>query len=321
MASKITLKNNLGYKKIKEEFIKFNLNGFKFRNKVAAFDYDHTLVKPIKTTFSLNIDDWTWLRKDVPNKLKELYNEGFSIVIFTNQTKTFKIEQIKISLESLHIPLSVYVGTTDNSKKPNTFLWNLFIEDSNVDIITGESFYVGDALGRDGDWSDTDGIFAKNIGICVKTPEEMFPYEIKVETDFTDKTYQELVLMMGYPGSGKSSYINNKISDNYKIITCDDVDLKTESKRKKRTRDILKMGFSAVLDATHASRKKRKIFIDIAKEYNIPVRLIHLNTSFEESKERNINRINKVPLIALYMYRKNYEEPLLEEGYDEILLI
>ena len=80
-----------------------------------ALDYDHTLVKPNKGTFSLHKDDWVWLRSQVPSKLKQLHNQGYSIVIFTNQSKSFKIEQIKHT-EILNISIRVYIGISKDKK-------------------------------------------------------------------------------------------------------------------------------------------------------------------------------------------------------------
>jgi bifunctional polynucleotide phosphatase/kinase len=69
------------------------IGNFRARKKIAAFDYDWTLVKP-KTgnTFPKNIDDWVWLNSNVVNILKATYKKGFAILIFTNQTKEWKIE-------------------------------------------------------------------------------------------------------------------------------------------------------------------------------------------------------------------------------------
>ena len=53
--------------------ININLNGFRYRSKMAGFDYDHTLVKPkTKSTFSKDEDDWMWLRPSVPVMLKTI---------------------------------------------------------------------------------------------------------------------------------------------------------------------------------------------------------------------------------------------------------
>ena len=75
------------------------------------------------------------------------------------------------------------------------------------------------------------------------------------------------------------------------------------------------------MDATHSSKKKRQIFIEIAQKAGIPIRLIHLTTSIEESMHRNLQRDKPVPKIALYLYRKNFEKPEESEGLYEIINI
>ena len=105
-------------------YITFDIQEFNLTEKVASFDYDHTLVKPNHGTFSRNADDWVWLRENIPSILKNLHKEGYSIVIFTNQTKNYKIKQIKNVLETLEIPIRVWIAIDKNLQKPSPFMWN-----------------------------------------------------------------------------------------------------------------------------------------------------------------------------------------------------
>ncbi len=59
---------------------------------MACFDYDGTIIKPKgkNNVVSKDIDDWIWLRDNVPEILKKLYNNKYAIVIFTNQNKNGK---------------------------------------------------------------------------------------------------------------------------------------------------------------------------------------------------------------------------------------
>ena len=69
------------------------------RTKLAAFDYDWTLVKPKNDrTFPKDVDDWEFLYSNVTEFLKNYHDKGYMIVIFTNQTKEWKIDQIKKNL-------------------------------------------------------------------------------------------------------------------------------------------------------------------------------------------------------------------------------
>ena len=49
---------------------------FRHRQKIAAYDYDYTLIKPKSNALlPKNKDDWEWMRKSVPIKLKEQYEK------------------------------------------------------------------------------------------------------------------------------------------------------------------------------------------------------------------------------------------------------
>ena len=301
--------------------ININLNGFRYRSKMAGFDYDHTLVKPkTKSTFSKDEDDWMWLRPSVPVMLKLLHEHGYAIVIFTNQSHDFKVDQIEKALRTLKLPVSIYVETEKEFKKPNPLMYEAYTKGRKL-VNKEHSFYVGDALGRPGDFADSDKEFAVNSGIRYKSPEEMFPFPVKEEqpsTHFPD--HREIVMMVGYPGSGKSTYVQKTFGDNSNYILLHGDDHKSEASLKKALKNTLtgNPNKSVVLDATHSGKKKRKVFIDIAKEFKIPVRAVHLTTSIEESMHRNLQREKPVPKIALYMYRKHHEVPDTNEGLYKI---
>jgi len=64
--------------------------------KMAGFDYDHTLVKPKGgKVFPKDLEDYEFLYDTVPDILRKLHEDGYFIVIFTNQSKKWKCEQIK----------------------------------------------------------------------------------------------------------------------------------------------------------------------------------------------------------------------------------
>ena len=129
---------------------------------------------------------------------------------------------------------------------------------------------------------------------------------------------KELVIMVGYPGSGKSTYIESNFdTDNYTILRGDK--LKTEAEIKKALIKELEKDNSVVLDATNASKKKRQIFIKIAKERKIPVKVVHITTSMKESMNQNKQRDVKVPDMAFFNYKKNFEKPSKSEGINEII--
>lgn len=109
---------------------------FRFRQKMAIFDYDWTLVKPISNgTFSKNIDDWSWITDKVPEILIKYYDSGFCIVIVSNQTRNteMKISQINNALSSLNIPSIFMTGHHEDVKKPKSAMFDILTKDKKVD--------------------------------------------------------------------------------------------------------------------------------------------------------------------------------------------
>ena len=154
---------------IENEYIVYNINNATLKEKMASFDFDWTIVNPKEgKTFPSDIDDWEWLYPNIPEKIKEYYNNGYMIVIFTNQTKKWKHQQIKNVISLLEILVFIVIATAKVARKPNSVLFNVLIAPNNID--KDNSFLVGDALGRKSDHPDCDKRFAENIGVKVYSP-------------------------------------------------------------------------------------------------------------------------------------------------------
>lgn len=295
----------------------YNINNAVIRKKMASFDYDWTIVNPKDgKTFPSSIDDWCWLYSNIPTKIKQYYEDGYMIVVFTNQSKNWKCEQIKIVMNKLEIPLFIVIAMDKKLHKPNPIMFNRLIKEDTIN--KKESFFVGDALGRKIDFSDSDKIFAENIGIKWYSPEDIFAnksdtFELPI---IPLSTNPEIIIMMGYPGSGKSTIAKNICKNNNYIHIPSDV-YKTSSKMRKASLEYILQKKSIVFDATHSSIKKRMEFIKFGKKYNYEIKCIHVTTSLDISYKRNRLRTNvkQVPKIAYSVYKKYYEEPDEKEGF------
>lgn len=281
--------------------------------KIAAFDFDHTLVKPKNNkTFPSNIDDWEYIC-DI-NKIKSLHNEGFDIVIFSNQSKEWKIQQIKNVIKDINLPISYIIAIDKINYKPNPILFNTFINHTQIQTNYTESFYVGDALDAKIHFSDSDKVFASNIGFKVYSPQEFFNETEKVnDVDIQIYTKQaldkiptvlhdEIIIMIGYPGSGKSTIakaIMEREKNKYIILSKDDK--LTDAKILK----AINGPGSFIIDNTNPSEKRNQ-YINPNKSH----RFIFISTDFDESYRRNSLRENPVPKIAYHIYKKNFVMPL-----------
>jgi bifunctional polynucleotide phosphatase/kinase len=163
--------------------------------KIAAFDFDGCLAKTsVKIT---GADKWSLQHKSIPDKLQSLYNDGYKLVIFTNESNIqrwknkrqqavdSKVGRLDNFIECVKVPIQVFIACgigkgkatpDDQFRKPNSGMWWLMAEhfNSGIAIDMDQSFYVGDAAGRENDHSDADLEFAKAIGLKFHVPEEFF---------------------------------------------------------------------------------------------------------------------------------------------------
>ena len=313
----------------------FKLLAPRFRSKIASFDYDHTLVIPKEgRNFSKDVNDYMWLTPHVPNVIKALYKKGFMIIIFTNQSKQWKADQIKAAMEELQIPVTIAIAFDKSEYKPNTILFDTIIGTKAFN--KKASFFVGDALGRKGDWSDSDAKFGEAIGIKTLAPEALFAKkasdaQVLAAPKLLPVTHPEVVIMTGYPGSGKSTIaMQLTVAPNYVLLSGDK--LKTPAKMIKAANDALKVAAAAaspsqkpksiIFDATNPSKEKRATYIEFAKKHNMPVRCVWVSTPIDTSYQQNLARPEdqRVPRIVYNIYKKHFIEPSHDEGCEIIKL-
>mgnify|MGYP005988951879 CR=1 FL=1 len=300
------------------------------KNLLACFDYDWTLVIPKDgRPFPRDENDWQWYYPNIPKILTKLHNDGYVICIFSNQTKKWKIDQMRNSLSTLNIPLYAITSLNKEEHKPNRLMFDQFIQSNKFS--KKDSFFVGDALGRKNDFSDSDKVFAETIGIKYLPPEKMF-YDPEKNTKETTKLKKQLkkflddkltaIVMVGYPGAGKSTVTNA-------ICSLDEDYVKIQGDIYKSSKRMINVAIKecgercVIFDATNSSKVKRKEYIDFASDHKYYVKCIHINTTLEEAMRRNLTRPDnkKVPRIAYSMFKKRFETPSLNEGFDDILVV
>lgn len=313
--------------------------------KIAGFDLDHTLIKPSDgKKFSDTDSDWELYDTSLPGKLVKLVADGYTLVIISNQNG---IAKGKVTVETLKSKLQKIVNYfgqdftifcafhDDLYRKPRTKLWDEFIKG---DLST--SFYCGDAAGLFGDFSDSDAKFAQNIGIKFLYRDEFlygqeaipnieYPVDFskiigKQEYQFKPLGEQEVIINVGFPGSGKSYFTKiNILPHNYVLINQDT--LKTKAKCMKAFRAALDNKKSVVVDNTNLGPDSRKLYLDIAKEYKVKCRCLYFTTSKEVCKHNSYyrnyitNGENKpIPSVVYKMMVKKFTEPVKEEGFYKI---
>lgn len=219
------------------------------RRKIAAFDLDGTLITPASgKKHSNEASDWKWWDASVPAKLRSMYEEGYRIVLLSNQAGITIRPDPKIKgpknprrlpmwkqklaavLSQLDLPTTVYAATgKDIFRKPRTGMWKELCEDYDLaegDVDKEGSFFVGDAGGRMSvpasskskavakDFSCSDRNFAHNVGIKYETPEEFFLGE-------EPRQFQRDFELSSYPlAEGASPVIFEKRNDKELVLFC-----------------------------------------------------------------------------------------------------
>eukprot|EP01024_Parvocaulis_polyphysoides_P064550 TRINITY_DN7511_c0_g1_i2.p1 TRINITY_DN7511_c0_g1~~TRINITY_DN7511_c0_g1_i2.p1 ORF type:complete len:390 (-),score=79.85 TRINITY_DN7511_c0_g1_i2:293-1363(-) len=160
------------------------------RSKIAGFDFDGTLVtQKSQARVPKDANDWKFFNKTVKTKLTEFHEDGFKIVIFTNQGGIKKkldgpagqkiMDRIDNLIKAVGLDIQVLMAPQDDDyRKPQPGMWKFMEENLNdqIEVDKAASFYVGDMAGRESDIekSDSDKKFAQNIGISFKVPEDVF---------------------------------------------------------------------------------------------------------------------------------------------------
>ena len=327
-----------------EEYVEIISSDFKIKNKLAGFDLDNTLIRTKSgKKFSEDSNDWEFNFNNVIDILKDYHDNNYCIIIISNQ-KNLKdnrlsdwVTKVKNIINKINLPIKVYASIKDNIyRKPNIGFWELIKQKINF----VDSFYCGDAMGRRGDHADTDLKFALNIGLNFKAPETIFQEKfinipkIKNYFDFQNFTKEEnsyklgekeIIIMIGYPGSGKSTFVRKYLmKSNYEIINQD----KLKSKKKCLTmcEDKMKNNYNIVIDNTNPDPETRKLYIDLGNKYNYTIRCFVMITSEEHSKHNNMYRFlyqekEKVPDLVYRIYKKKHKAPELSEGFKDIVYI
>jgi predicted kinase len=141
------------------------------------------------------------------------------------------------------------------------------------------------------------------------------------------KKRKKIVLMMGYPRSGKTTYAQKFLKSNpeYIYLCPDDMRLVIHGQRwyspaedlvwatiKFMARYFLNQGKNILVDGTFLTFSLRLPWISLAKEFDCDMEFMHISTSPEICMKRakKLGQNDLVPVIARMM--TNYENPGIE---------
>lgn len=284
-------------------------------DKWAMFDLDETLITtrngldPSRLQNTLKSpDNWIFLGFSIHNILLEYQERKYTIIIITNQTninnRQFdRINQVKDKLISYGVNPVILIGTKDKYKKPNNNLAIKLMNLWDIEKLNKKSFMVGDAAGNDAEylpyrWGSDDKDFANNLGVKFKYPNDIFYsnynyllginkssdddniFEHDLNSKHFKKLNQNVIIMMGTIGSGKSTFASEfgELYSKYIVLESDKFSNLTVmfNKFKREHKDGNKY---FVIDATNRNKEIRKKYIEYAHENNLSTIIVWSITS------------------------------------------
>ncbi len=143
----------------------------------------------------------------------------------------------------------------------------------------------------------------------------------------------KLYIMVGVPGSGKSTYAERVLSKSATIFSSDKIrgELLGEENDQSnkdlifstlysRARDCLLEGKDAVIDATNLNKFERARVFENFKDIDGIERIsVFVNTPLDECLLRNNRRARVVPESVIRDFHSRLEKPSIEEGFDSII--
>jgi len=306
---------------IKEKDIIIYNKKEEYKKNIAGFDIDGTIIKTKSgKKFPINENDWKFLYNNIKTKIEEIPND-YSIIFITNQSKLYSklgfneefYNQIKIKYENIlkeinrDITIFITAGSNSIYRKPYIKIFEDYIKEYDKE----KSYYVGDAAGREKDFSDSDRNFAYNLGIKFYIPEQFFLNQYE-DIDFIKYNNKELIDVNNFINKN-NIIVSVQFKDNPKIIKNN---LKNEDElinficKNKDKQEVLIMcgyqgcGKSTLSKLINAKYNNYKIInLDILKSKPKSFKLMndYLNKGFSiiidntnPSKENRLNYINKI---------------------------
>jgi hypothetical protein len=131
----------------------------------------------------------------------------------------------------------------------------------------------------------------------------------------------EAILLIGIPGSGKSSFYKERFYNTHLRVNRDMV--KTRQRERALIETCLKTGQRFVLDNVNATRTDRAELIGAAHTARFRVIGYFFQVSTRVAVARNKERSGKgqIPLVGIFGAYKRLEPPSTAEGFDELFVI
>ena len=132
----------------------------------------------------------------------------------------------------------------------------------------------------------------------------------------------ECVILIGLPGSGKSTLYREKFAGTHEHISKDLWPNASgrEARQQKLIDEALAAGRSVVVDNTNPTIGDRAVIVRVARARRARVIAYFFDVPTRVAVARNAERTgrSRVPNVAIFTTAKRLERPSLDEGFDEL---
>jgi predicted kinase len=135
----------------------------------------------------------------------------------------------------------------------------------------------------------------------------------------------ELVILIGLPGAGKSTFARQRFATSHVSISLDDLRRSRQPLRRQNEllREALRAGSPVVVDNTNVGVKERAELIATARAHGARVKVYLFTATSRECIARNLRRegVARVPNVAILAAARRLVRPAFDEGFDELYLV